>query len=88
MSFDWQAIAVALIVACALFYVARRGLARLRSFRAGAKAGAGCETGCGKCGADAGANPSGVLIQIGRAGAGVKGGGLRGRGAGRARGRS
>ena len=32
--FDWQSIAVALIVAGALFYVARRGLARLRSFRA------------------------------------------------------
>ena len=51
MVFDWQTIAVALIVAGAFFYVARRGLARLRSFRAGSKAEAGCETGC-------------VLIQI------------------------
>ena len=48
MSFDWQTVAVALIVACAFLYAARRALARLRSF--GAKGGAACETGCGKCG--------------------------------------
>jgi hypothetical protein len=48
MKFDWQTIAVAIIVACAFLYVARRGLARLRSF--GSKGGAGCATGCGKCG--------------------------------------
>jgi hypothetical protein len=48
MSFDWQTVAVALIVACAFLYVARRGLARLRSF--GSKGGAACATGCGKCG--------------------------------------
>jgi hypothetical protein len=65
MSFDWQTIAVALIVAGAFFYVARRGLARLRSFRAGSKAGAGCETGCGKCGDEVvPARPTNVLIQI------------------------
>jgi hypothetical protein len=48
MKFDWQTIAVAVIVACAFLYVARRGLARLRSFTA--KGGAACSTGCGKCG--------------------------------------
>jgi len=65
MLFDWQTIAVALIVAAAFFYVARRGLARLRSFRAGAKAGAACETGCGKCGGEvAPAKPASALIQI------------------------
>lgn len=65
MPFDWQTIAVALIVAGALFYAARRALARLRSFRAGPKAGAGCETGCGKCGDEvAPARPAGVLVQI------------------------
>jgi hypothetical protein len=48
MSLDWQTIAVALIVAGAFLYVARRGLARLRSFTA--KGGAACSTGCGKCG--------------------------------------
>ena len=65
MVFDWQTIAVALIVACAFFYAARRGLARLRSFRAGPKAGAGCETGCGKCGEEVvTTKPAGVLVQI------------------------
>ena len=65
MLFDWQTIAVALIVAAAFFYVARRGLARLRSFRAGAKAGAGCETGCGKCGEEvAPTRPTKALVQI------------------------
>ena len=48
MKLDWQTIAVAIIVACAFLYVARRGLARLRSFNA--KGGATCATGCGKCG--------------------------------------
>jgi hypothetical protein len=65
MAFDWQTIVVALIIAGALFYVARRGLARLRSFRAGAKAGGACETGCGKCGGEvAPSKPSSVLVQI------------------------
>ena len=49
MKFDWQAVAVAFIIAGALFYVARRALARLRSFRPG-KGGGSCETGCGTCG--------------------------------------
>ncbi len=49
MKFDWQTIAVALIIAGALFYVARRALARLRSFRT-TKGGGTCSTGCGTCG--------------------------------------
>jgi hypothetical protein len=65
MAFDWQTIAVALIVACAFLYVARRGLARLRSFRAGAQDGASCATGCGKCGDEPVASqPANTLIQI------------------------
>jgi hypothetical protein len=65
MSFDWQTVAVVLIVAGAFFYAARRALARLRSFRAGPKAGAGCATGCGKCGDEvAPARPTKVLVQI------------------------
>ncbi len=50
MSFDWQTIAVALIVAGALVYVARRAFARLRSFRVTKGGGGSCEAGCGKCG--------------------------------------
>ena len=50
MSFDWQTIAVALIVAGAFLYVARRGLARLRSFGASKGGASSCATGCGKCG--------------------------------------
>lgn len=49
MRFDWQTVAVALIIAGALVYVARRAFARLRSFRVN-KGGGSCETGCGKCG--------------------------------------
>ena len=63
MSLDWQQLAVALIIAGALLYVARRGLARLRSFRA--SRGAACATGCGKCGDEpAPARPAKVLVQI------------------------
>jgi hypothetical protein len=66
MGFDWQTVAVALIVAGALFYVARRGLARLRSFTA--KGGAACATGCGKCGDEAlPSRPSNAPVQISRA---------------------
>jgi hypothetical protein len=62
--FDWQTIAVALIVCGALLYVARRGLARLRSFR---DSRASCATGCGKCGdEETPARPAQPLIQIGR----------------------
>jgi membrane-bound ClpP family serine protease len=61
---DWQTAAVALIIAAALFYVARRGLARLRSFRASTS----CATGCGKCGeTEKPTNPAGsVLVNIKR----------------------
>jgi hypothetical protein len=65
VKFDWQTIAVAFVVACATFYVARRAFARLRSFRAGAKADASCATGCGKCGGEPIASrPVKTLIQI------------------------
>ncbi|HEV2860683.1 MAG TPA: hypothetical protein VGX48_06745 [Pyrinomonadaceae bacterium] len=65
---DWQMAAVALIVLAALLYVARRGLARLRSFKASGAA-AGCATGCGKCGESEKpvVTPAGpVLVQIKR----------------------
>ena len=66
MSFDWQTVAVALIIAAAFFYVARRGLARLRSFNA--KTGAACATGCGKCGDEvAPSKPANAPVQISRA---------------------
>jgi hypothetical protein len=67
---DWQNVAVVLVVAAALLYVARRGLSRLRSFGAGRGGGASCATGCGKCGEETGPPvPAGsVLVQIKRAG--------------------
>ena len=66
MNFDWQTIAVALIIAGALFYVARRVLARLRSFTS--KRGGSCETGCGKCGeVDAPLRQSNAFVQVGKA---------------------
>ena len=72
MSFDWQAVAVALIVACAFLYVARRGLARLRSF--GSKGGAACATGCGKCGeVDAPVPVTNVPVQVGKSSAAGRG---------------
>jgi hypothetical protein len=48
MKFDWQAIAVVIIIAGAFLYVAQRALRRLRSF--GKKGGGTCATGCGNCG--------------------------------------
>ena len=67
MNFDWQAIAVALIIAGALLYVGRRALRRLRSF--GARKGGGpCATGCGTCGdVDAPLRQSNVLVRVGKA---------------------
>ena len=67
MGFDWQSIAVALVVLAALAYVARRAWARLRSMRAGAKS----PVDCGSCGSgDAKPHSSApqatVLVQIGR----------------------
>ena len=66
---DWQNILVALIVVAAFGYVARRGLKRLRSFRAGkGDSAAACETGCGSCGESQ--KPSTttrtVFVEIGR----------------------
>ena len=66
MNFDWQAIAVALIIAGALLYVGRRAWRRLRSFKA-SKGGGSCETGCGTCGdVDAPLRQSNPLVQVGR----------------------
>ena len=65
MNLDWQAVAVALIVAGALLYVGRRALKRLRSFKVG-KGGGSCATGCGTCGdVDAPLRRSDVLVQVG-----------------------
>jgi hypothetical protein len=66
MQFDWQTIAVALIIAGAFLYVARRALARLRSFKA-TKGSAGCSTGCGTCGdVDAPIRQTNAPVQLGR----------------------
>ena len=63
---DWQTVIVLLIVAGAFLYVARRGLARLRSFTS---KGGDCATGCGKCGeVDAPLRQRDVLTQVGRPG--------------------
>ncbi len=74
MNFDWQSIAVALVVLAAAAYVARRAWARLRSMRAGAKSAVACGS-CGdggSCGEGhakpaARATQATVLVQIGRA---------------------
>jgi hypothetical protein len=67
MKFDWQTVAVLVIIAGALLYVGRRVLVRLRSFRA-SKGGGSCATGCGTCGdADAPLRQSNVLVQVGKA---------------------
>ena len=66
MKFDWQTIAVALIIAGALLYVGRRALMRLRSFKA--NKGGSCATGCGTCGeVDAPLRQSNAFVQVGRA---------------------
>ena len=66
-NFDWQTLAVALVIACAALYVARRGLSRLRSFRAGGRRGSVAPA-CGNCEAgreDApGRGAAKVLVQI------------------------
>jgi len=64
---DWQTIIVAVIILAALAYTARRGLARLNSFRAN-KTGAPCSTGCGSCGGveKPATKPATVLVSIGR----------------------
>ena len=64
MKFDWQTVAVLIIIAGALLYVGRRALMRLRSFRVG-KGGGSCATGCGTCGdVDAPLRQSKVLVQV------------------------
>ena len=64
---DWQSIAVAFIISGALIYVARRGLARLRSMRASRADGApACATGCGKCGDEGMTTQPARIVQIGR----------------------
>lgn len=67
---DWQTIAVALVVAAALLYVARRALARLRSFAKTGGASSSCATGCGKCGEETKAQTTAgpALVQISRPG--------------------
>lgn len=72
MMLDWQDILVALIVLAAVGYVARRGLRRLRSFRAGKKddsaSASSCMTGCGSCGESQKplTTPRTVFVEIGR----------------------
>ena len=66
MKFDWQTVAVLIIIAGALLYVGRRALARLRSFKV-SKGGGSCATGCGTCGdVDAPLRQSNPLVQVGR----------------------
>ena len=68
MKFDWQTVAVLIIIAGALLYVGRRALARLRSFGA-SKGGdsSSCATGCGKCGeVDAPIRQASAPVRIGR----------------------
>jgi hypothetical protein len=67
MNFDWQTIAVALIIAGALLYVGRRALRRLRSFKTSGGGGSSCATGCGTCGdVDAPLRQSNAFVQVGR----------------------
>ncbi len=76
MFWDWQNIAVALIITGALAYVGRRGLSRFNSFRAKNKSGvsaSSCASGCGSCGTGSTpaqtARPQQVLVQINANGA-------------------
>jgi hypothetical protein len=66
---EWQNVLVGLILLAAVFYVARRGLQRLRSFRASRGSGsAPCATGCGSCGESRKPSntPRTVFVEIGR----------------------
>ncbi len=67
---NWQNILVGLIVVAAVLYVARRGLERLRSFRAsrGGSGGAACATACGSCNESQKPSdtPRTVFVEIGR----------------------
>jgi hypothetical protein len=67
---DWQNILVALILVAAVGYVLRRGLQRLRSFRA-SRVTSPCETGCGSCNdgestRKESTTPRTVFVEIGR----------------------
>jgi hypothetical protein len=70
--FDWQTIAVALIIMAALIYTGRRAWSRLRSFKArrgGALPSSSCETGCGTCGSEQKPKPATqrtVFVEISR----------------------
>jgi hypothetical protein len=68
--FDWQTIAVFLLILAAFAYAARRGLSRLRSFNPSRNGSApGCATGCGVCGeAKDKAPPAPRLVQISASG--------------------
>lgn len=69
MLFDWQTVAVALVVLAATLYLARMVLRRARSMRAGAdgaSTGSDC-SGCGSSKVKSTAPAPKVLVQIGRA---------------------
>jgi hypothetical protein len=67
VGFDWQSIAVAVVVLGAFAYVARRAWARLRSMRAGAKSPIDCGScASGDAKAASRAPQPTVLVQIGR----------------------
>jgi hypothetical protein len=71
MTFDWQAIAVALIILAALVYTGRRAWSRLSAFRASKNVSAPCETGCGSCGGEQKPKPAAtttrtVFVEISR----------------------
>ncbi|MGI9106979.1 MAG: FeoB-associated Cys-rich membrane protein [Pyrinomonadaceae bacterium] len=70
MLWDWQTIAVWLIILAALVYVGRRGWGRVRSFRANGKTQAACASGCGSCGTEKAAAArtpaTQVLVQLNR----------------------
>ena len=56
---DWQSIVVALIIAAAAVYLARRVWRRLS-----ARESASCATGCGKCGDETPAAKRVVMVEL------------------------
>ncbi|HYY59043.1 MAG TPA: FeoB-associated Cys-rich membrane protein [Pyrinomonadaceae bacterium] len=69
---DWQNIVVGLILLAASGYLLRRGVQRMRSFRA-RRGTSPCETGCGSCGEGQkestrkeSTTPRTVFVEIGR----------------------
>jgi hypothetical protein len=77
MMLNWQNILVGLILLAAVFYVTRRGLQRLRSFRAsrGGNDSSACATACGSCGESRkpSTTPRTVFVEIGRSKAPARG---------------